>query len=147
MPIRLAARAVLVHRDRLLLVNAYPPAAGSDLWCCPGGGAAPHEALPDTLIREVHEETGLAVRVDAPCLVNEFHDPDRGFHQVEVFFRCRLRAGALDDGWRDPEGVVTRRRWAARADLAALRHKPSALADVAWDGATVPYDPLERIVP
>ena len=145
--IRLAARAVLVHRDRLLLVNAYPPAAGSDLWCCPGGGAEPHEALPDTLIREVREETGLAIRVDAPCLVNEFHDPARGFHQVEVFFRCRLRSGTLDDGWQDPEGVVTRRRWATRADLAALRHKPSSLAEVAWGEATVPYDPLERIVP
>ena len=145
--IRLAARAVLVHRDRLLLVNAYPPATGSDLWCCPGGGAEPHEALPDTLIRELHEETGLTVRVDLPCLVNEFHDPARGFHQVEVFFRCRLRSGALDDAWKDREGVVTRRRWVARAELAGLRHKPSSLAEVAWGTGAAAYDRLERIVP
>ncbi|UWQ21322.1 NUDIX domain-containing protein [Jannaschia sp. W003] len=146
--IRLAVRAVLVHQSRLLMVNAYGPAHGSDLWCLPGGGAEPHEGLPGSLRREVLEETGLEVRVDAPCLVNEFHDPARGFHQVEVFFRCRLRRGALNEAWRDPEGIVTRRRWVAREELAGVRHKPDALAAVAWDDAApLRYDPLERIVP
>lgn len=150
MPIRLAARAVLLHDDRLLLVNAYPPSRGSDLWCAPGGGVEPHASLPDNLAREVAEETGLEVRVDAPCLVNEFHDPDRGFHQVELFFRCRLRRGALRDDWRDPEGVVTRRRWFARAELADIRFRPRGLPAAAWDMATdaapLRYDALERIV-
>ncbi|MFO6464118.1 NUDIX domain-containing protein [Jannaschia sp. KMU-145] len=146
-PIRIAARAILVHRDRLLLVNAYPPAAGSDLWCAPGGGAEPHAGLPENLAREVLEETGLEVRVDAPCLVNEFHDPARDFHQVELFFRCRLVQGTLDPTWKDPEGVVTRRRWVTRAEMAELRYRPLALPSVAWMDAGAPrYDPLERIV-
>ena len=146
-PIRLAARAILLHRGRLLLVNAYPPHVESELWCAPGGGAEPHEALPDTLARELREETGLRVRVDAPCLVNEFHDPERGFHQVEIFFRCRLRQGVLDDAWQDPEGVVTRRRWVAREELAGLHHRPRALAAVAWGDPDAPaYDPLETLV-
>ena len=147
MPIRLAVRAVLLHRDRLLLVNAYPSARGSDLWCAPGGGVEPHDSLPDNLAREVMEETGLEIRVDAPCLVNEFHDPSRGFHQVDLFFRCRLRRGALDDAHRDPEGVVDRRGWFTRAEMAAMRVKPDTLAAVAWGDADVPaYDPLERLV-
>ena len=33
---RLAARALILHEDRLLLVNAYPKARLS-LWCAPGG--------------------------------------------------------------------------------------------------------------
>ena len=147
MPIRLAVRAVLLHRDRLLLVNAWPSEARSDLWCAPGGGVEPHASLPENLAREVWEETGLSIRVDALCLVNEFHDPDRGFHQVEVFFRCRLRRGVLDDAWRDPEGVVTARRWVARDEVGALRVKPDALPRLAWghaEGAL--YDPLERVV-
>ena len=147
MPIRLAVRAVLLHRDRLLMVNAYGPGHGSDLWCLPGGGAEPHAGLPDNLAREVHEETGLAIRVGAPCLVNEFHDPERGFHQVELFFRCTLVAGEIDATWRDPEGVVTERRWVTRTELGTLRHRPASLAAVAWRDPNAPvYDPLERIV-
>ncbi|MDZ7710380.1 MAG: NUDIX hydrolase [Roseovarius sp.] len=145
MPVpRLAARAVIVEEGRLLLVNAFADAA-STLWCAPGGGVEAHTSLPENLMREVHEETGLTIAVGAPCLVNEFHAPERGFHQVEVFFRCRLVSGVLSDAWRDPEGVVSRRRWVTQGEMAALRVKPDSLPQVAFaDG--MGYDPLERLV-
>jgi 8-oxo-dGTP pyrophosphatase MutT (NUDIX family) len=145
MPIRLATRAVLVHDGRLLLVNAYP-GDKSDLWCAPGGGAEPGASLPDNLRREVYEESGLDIAVGAPCLINEFHDPDSGYHQVDLFFRCRLVSGALRDDWQDPESVVTRRRFVTPAEMAALRVKPDSLADIAFGDGFV-YDPLEVIVP
>ncbi|MEZ5715790.1 MAG: NUDIX domain-containing protein [Paracoccaceae bacterium] len=143
-PIRIATRALILHRDRLLLVNAFP-GDRSTLWCAPGGGAEPHSSLPENLAREVYEETGLTIAVGPPALVNEFHNPDDGFHQVEVFFRCTLTAGTLTDDWRDPEGVVHRRRWVTRNEMAALRFKPDSLAHVAW-GRGCGYDPLERLV-
>ena len=105
-PHRLATRALILDRDRLLLVNAWPGGV-SDLWCAPGGGAEVGHSLPANLVREVHEETGLTVTVGAPALVNEYHDPATGFHQVEVFFRCTITGGTLSADWRDPEGVVT----------------------------------------
>ena len=142
---RLAVRAVLVHADRLLLVNAYPPEAGSDLWCAPGGGVERGASLPDNLRREMFEETGLRIDVGALCLVNEFHAPERGFHQVEVFLRCTLSGGTLDPAWRDPEGVVTKRRWFTRDALAAIRLKPDRLRALPWEDGVF-YDPLERIV-
>ncbi len=141
---RLAVRAVIVEDGRLLLVNAFRDAA-SALWCAPGGGVEPHASLPENLIREVHEETGLVIAVGAPCLVNEFHAPESGFHQVEVFFRCRLVSGALRDDWCDPEGVVNRRSWVTREEMAALRVKPDSLARVAF-ARGMGYDPLERLV-
>jgi ADP-ribose pyrophosphatase YjhB (NUDIX family) len=144
MPIRIAARAVLIHDARLLLVNAYP-AGQSDLWCAPGGGAEMHSGLPENLAREVHEETGLRIDVGAPCLVNEFHSAARGYHQVEVFFRCTSRSGMLSDDWCDPEGVVTRRRWFARSELGQIRLKPDSLPDIAFSGG-IAYDELETIV-
>ncbi len=145
MAVRLAVRAVIVERGRLLLVNAYP-GAESDLWCAPGGGVEPHVSLPGNLAREVFEETGLAVDVGAPCLVNEFHDPGGSYHQVDLFFRCRIAAGTLDDGWRDPEGVVHRRRFFTPAELAGIRFKPGRLPEAAFSDGCL-YDPLEALVP
>lgn len=141
---RLAARALILHDDRLLLVNAYPGGI-SDLWCAPGGGVHAGASLPENLQREIHEECGLQITVGAPCLVNEFHDPASGFHQVDIYFRCTVADATLPRDWRDPEGVVTDRRFVTRADLARLRHKPDSLGPVAW-GQGIFYDPLEVIV-
>lgn len=144
MPIRLATRAIIVEEDRLLLVNAFPDGQ-SDLWCAPGGGAEQGASLPENLIREVHEETGLDVRVGPPCLVNEFHNPDDGFHQVEIFFRCTILAGALRDDWDDPAKIVTHRRFVTRTEMDGLRYKPDSLPDVAFSRG-MGYDPLERLI-
>jgi ADP-ribose pyrophosphatase YjhB (NUDIX family) len=140
---RLAVRAVLLHRGRLCLVNAWPGDA-SDLWRAPGGGVEPGTDLPGNLRREVREETGLDIAVGPPCLINEYHAPERGFHQVEVFFRCGVAGGTLDPGWRDPEGIVTRRRWVTREEMAQLRFKPDSLIRVAWSSGPA-YDPLELL--
>ena len=143
---RLAVRAIILHEGRLLLVNAYS-GRRSDLWCAPGGGVNPGSSLPENLIREVAEETGLAVTVGPLALVNEFHDPKSGFHQVDLFFRCTIASGALDPAWADPARVVTSRRFFAAADLAAIRFKPDSLPQVAFNlQHSAHYDPLEVIV-
>jgi 8-oxo-dGTP diphosphatase len=143
---RLAARALILQDDRLLLVNAYP-GGRSDLWCAPGGGVEVGSSLHVNLIREVHEETGLSVTVGEPALINEFHDPATGFHQVDLFFRCTVTAGVIDPSWRDPGRVVTDRRFFSRSDLelGRIRFKPDSLANAAW-GEGLAYDPLERLV-
>ena len=141
---RLAARALILIDNRLLLVNAYGGGI-SDLWCAPGGGVHPGTSLPDNLIREVHEETGLTITVGLPALINEFHDPASGFHQVDIYFHCQIARGQLDPTWRDPEGVVTDRRLFAQPDLADIRYKPDSLPNATW-GKIVLYDPLEVIV-
>jgi ADP-ribose pyrophosphatase YjhB (NUDIX family) len=141
---RLAVRALILDQDRLLMVNAFGGGV-SDLWTAPGGGVNLGHSLPDNLIREVHEETGLTVTVGAPVLVNEFHAPEQGFHQVDIYFRCRIVAGKLDPSWRDPEGIVTERRYFSRAELGGIRYKPDSLPEAAWGGAML-YDPLELLV-
>lgn len=143
---RLAVRAIIVEEGRLLLVNAYP-GGKSDLWCAPGGGVAPGTDLPANLAREVHEETGLAIEVGALAMLNEFHNPADGFHQVDLFFRARIVGGALDVAWRDPEGVVTERRFFAADELAGIRFKPDSLPRAAFaPDEGVLYDGLETLV-
>ncbi len=145
-PTRLATRALILQDNRLLLVNAYP-GGRSELWCAPGGGVEPGTSLPFNLAREVHEETGLTIAVGAPALINEFHDPASGFHQVDLFFFCTITAGDVTPDWRDPEGVVTQRRFFSRDDLEQrrIRFKPDSLPAAAW-GQSLLYDPLEVIV-
>ena len=144
-PPRIAVRAVIVHDDRLLLVNAYR--GRTDLWCAPGGGVEPHFSLPDNLRRELREETGLEVTVGAVCLVNEFHDPAGDFHQIDIYFRGTVSDGTIAADWSDPEGVVSHHRWVTQSELAQMRVKPDALASVAWDETgAIAYDPLEPIL-
>lgn len=116
--------------------------------CAPGGGVERGSALPENLIREVYEETGLHVEVGAPCLVNEFHDPSGDFHQVDIYFRCTLiSAPTLDHDWEDSDAIVTDRRWVTRAQMNDLRIKPDSLAAVAWQDQSAPmYDPLEPLI-
>ncbi|HVH02723.1 MAG TPA: NUDIX hydrolase [Amaricoccus sp.] len=127
---RVAVRAVLLLRGRVLLVNAYPGEA-SDLWCAPGGGVEVGTSLHANLVREVLEETGLRVRPGRLVGISEFHDPDRGFHQVDLLFRARL-CGPEETALRDPSGVVNRLRWASEAELATLRFKPDILPRLAF---------------
>jgi len=144
MSIRIAVRAVIVQEQGLLLVNAFPDQQ-SDLWCAPGGGAEKGASLPDNLKREVFEETGLEIEVGPPCLVNEFHNPNDAFHQVDVFFRCRITSGQINAEWRDPEGIVTQRRFFTQNEISRIRLKPDSLVDVAFSTGFA-YDPLELLV-
>lgn len=143
---RLAVRAIIVEDGRILMVNAWP-GGQSPLMCCPGGGVEVGSSLPDNLAREVLEETGLQVAVGDPCLVNEFHDPDSSYHQVDVFFRCTVLPGSpRPDDWTDSEEIVTERRWLTPEALVKTPHKPDSLRAVAFGASGISYDPLEVLV-
>ena len=143
---RLSVRGIVLRDDRLLMVNAWPDGR-RDRICAPGGGVERGRSLPDNLVREVHEETGLTVEVGPAVLVNEFHDPAGTFHQVDIYFRCELVSGDPDGDWTDVGGVVTRTLWLTRDQLARHRYKPDSLPDVAWgNGGEAVYDALEPIV-
>lgn len=128
---RLAVRAVIVAAGRLLLVNAYP-GQESDLWCAPGGGVERGQSLGDNLVREVREETGLAIHVGRLLGIEEFADPASGFHQVEILLRARLVDRPDAAVLADPEGVVNRLRWVGREEIGSLRVKPDSLASLAF---------------
>lgn len=143
---RLAARALIVHDDKVLLVNAFAKHR-LGLWCAPGGGVERGSSIPENLTREVFEETGLTVSVGELALVNEFHDPKSGFHQVDLLFRCTIIKGDLDPNWQDIAGVVSKYTWASERDMARMNVKPSTLAQAAFHPTpNVLYDPLEVIL-
>lgn len=142
---RVSVRGIVMADNRLLLVNAWP-GNQSKLLCAPGGGVEPGQSLPENLIREIHEETGLTVEVGEVVLVNEFHDPNSTYHQVDIYFRCEIVAGQLDPDWQDVDGVVHDRRFVTEDEIATLLVKPDSLALVAWGDGGITYDPLEPVL-
>lgn len=142
---RVSVRGIVMADNRLLLVNAWP-GNQSKLLCAPGGGVEPGQSLPENLIREIHEETGLTVEVGEVVLVNEFHDPKSTYHQVDIYFRCEIVAGQLDPDWQDVDGVVHDRRFVTEDEIATLLVKPDSLAQVAWGDGGITYDPLEPVL-
>ena len=62
MDIRVAAYAVILDEDRILLAHWNSPTRPA--WTMPGGGLDPGEDPMDAAVREVLEETGFHVELD-----------------------------------------------------------------------------------
>ena len=101
--------------ERLLLARASPTIAGRrGQWFLPGGGVQHGEHPPDSLRREVHEESGLTVAV-GPLLdvLSDVRTIPEGvsLHTVRLVYRDRLVARHLASrsGWYErPVGWFTR---------------------------------------
>lgn len=119
--------AVVIRDGCVLLVRrGQPPLLGE--WSIPGGAVELGETLGEAVIREVREETGLAI---APCSLLKTldrieRDPDGQvrFHYVLVDFLCSLDAGA-----KNPKAAtdVSDVQWAPLETV--RRQQEFALAD------------------
>jgi len=99
MSIRSAAKAILIHNGNILL-NRCVFSTGETYYDFPGGGQDLYEALPDTVRREVLEETGYEIDVGAFLALAEevFTSPEvrekypQYCHRVSHFFLCTLKS-------------------------------------------------------
>lgn len=57
-------QAAILHDRQILLIQHREHASGRSYWLLPGGGREAGETPEQCLVREVHEETGLTIRVD-----------------------------------------------------------------------------------
>lgn len=99
MTIRNAAKALVVHNNKLLLVK-YRGRAGEECYTIPGGGQECLETMEEAIVRECLEETGYQVAVsDFAALYEEIiwdkayqqRYPDYA-HKIFHIFLCRLRS-------------------------------------------------------
>jgi ADP-ribose pyrophosphatase YjhB (NUDIX family) len=110
----------LIYEDgRILLVQrGTEPLAG--YWSLPGGGVEAGERLEDAVVREVFEETGLAVKAGALATVFERIMPDENcrceYHYVLIDFYCTITGGELRAG--DDSADV---RWFLLEELSGLK--------------------------
>jgi ADP-ribose pyrophosphatase YjhB (NUDIX family) len=114
--IRNSAKAVVVHQNAVLLIDAV--VGGTPCYLLPGGGQRPGESLAEAARREVLEETGLRVSVGPLLWVNEWigrnHTADEHLsmvHRVEVTFRCTLLGGPITLEGDNPDMAQTGVAW------------------------------------
>jgi 8-oxo-dGTP pyrophosphatase MutT (NUDIX family) len=130
MSFRLAAYAVCIDDDRVLLAHYVPP-VGEPNWTLPGGRVEHAEDPFDTVIREVAEETGCTARVvrllGVDSRVIPAAESRRGSeHQnVGIFYQVRITGGTLRP---EPNGETSESVWTPIPDVVALRR--SSLVDV-----------------
>lgn len=115
-----AGGIVFDDRRRLLLIRrGRPPAQGS--WSVPGGRCRAGEAPETACIREVAEETGLAVEVLSWAGRVERAAPSGGVYVIDDFV-CAVRGGTLQAG-DDADDA----RWVSRDELVGFELSPGLL--------------------
>ena len=98
---RVAAYALILRDDRILLTRLASRISADEKWHLPGGGVDHGENPRDALVREIREETGLDVEVTG--LVGIYSDPKHVIaysdgevrQQFTLAFRTRLLGGEL----------------------------------------------------
>ena len=135
-PIRVSARAIVVHEGQILL-NCF----GDGLYYnIPGGGMEPGETAPETVVREVLEESGLCVEAERLLFTYEY-EPVRcenahGSRQhLSLFFACKLLGSAeittplIPDQNPDDPGIQSHAKWVPVAELPNTPFVPYAILD------------------
>jgi 8-oxo-dGTP diphosphatase len=89
---RLVVAAVIEGDDGRVLVSRRPPGSHmAGLWEFPGGGVEPGEAAEAALARELEEELGVEISVEAP-ITFAWHHEERGSILL-LFYRASIGSG------------------------------------------------------
>ncbi|MEZ0492683.1 NUDIX domain-containing protein [Kineococcus sp. TBRC 1896] len=114
---RLACYAVVVADGSLLLTRLSTTTPSPGRWTLPGGGVDHGEHPLTAVVREVHEETGMAVRVTGLAEIGAEHFTGRSprgvledFHAVRILVRAEPLE-VLDPVVLDVGGSTDLARW------------------------------------
>lgn len=127
--IRRAARILLIDEDDRLLMFRFAPADRPAFWCGVGGECDPDEDFHAAAVRELFEETGLALPHCGPEIARRSDDyvtlEGEPIRSDERFFRVNTSAFAPDtSGYTEIErALIQDHRWFTRQELAEW-HEP-----------------------
>ncbi len=136
---RVAAYAVVVNGDRILLSWWNGEGHGTPAWSLPGGGVDLGETPEQGVVREVSEETGFDVELTGVLAIDTYtlepHErvlvTDRWVRHLRIVYAARVIGGAL--GTLEVDGSTDYADWLLIASVPDLPQVP--LVDVglgAW---------------
>lgn len=134
--VRLAAYAVVVDTEGRILLSWYNGRGrgrGLPGWTLPGGGVEYDESIEDAIVREVLEETGYVVELDAPLATHSLTDvtgprPPRPYKSVRFVYAAHVVGGCL--GTLEVGGTTDRATWMP-LDEVPLSDPRAVILDVA----------------
>ena len=86
---KIAEYGIVVNEDKEFLMLRFSKQANpGEKWIFPGGRLDEFEEPKKALVREIHEETKLDVKVMFPCDVAMWGEDDD--HRYAIFFICKL---------------------------------------------------------
>jgi ADP-ribose pyrophosphatase YjhB (NUDIX family) len=113
----IAVGAVVLRGDKVLLGKHTPSRGGpwTGKWICPGGRLHFGEGLEEGVVREVHEETGLRIR-----LVRYIGTFDRMFPEMHVIYLDFL--AEVPDAYAEPRAAsdLHEVRWFTKKEISEL---------------------------
>lgn len=121
---RVAAYAVIVRDDHILLSRLSPIVTTDELWTLPGGGLDHGEDPRDAVIREIREETGLDANVSDTARVYSAHMPQAwrsgrrvNAHAVRIVYDGWVAPGSPEPQVLEVDGSTIEAAWQPLADV------------------------------
>lgn len=141
---RVAAYAVVVAGDSVLLTQLAARTGAGGRWNLPGGGLDPGEAPDDAVVREVLEETGQVVEDVRLVDVMTQHWVGRSSRGLEDYHAVRLLHTArctrpTPPVVHDVGGSTADARWVRLDDLASVEVVESVTVALRAAGVTDPH--------
>lgn len=107
--IRIRACGILIHEEKILLLNHSGLNSENTFWNMPGGGVEENETAEQAVAREFREEVGLDIHVERLVFLQEYINDS--LHAIELYFEVSSLSKKAILGF-DPElNILTDLDW------------------------------------